>query len=601
MEAKKSILLAVFVLTAILPTISFAYTTQIHAPAVIANTDTGTLTVIQLNLTAGNGSVRITGPNVVGNSTLLSAKTAVQAAGTYLGVNTSRYDFTYFIENSINVSGPSGGLALTLLAVYAFKHEQLYNNFTVTGTISGSGAVGAIGGIYDKAGAAKQNGMEYLLVPTVQNGSTEDLLYYIAQQSFNLPVIEVSNLSQALSNASNSNATITRLGLNISQNYNLTSGSAPLMCPCNISYFSQLVNYTFGFVENETSSIPANFSSAASQLLGNIAQDRNIAAKGYLYTGADLAFLDYATAYMLAHAGSYTPSGALSLASNVSDYCSLLSPPQMTTLNYEYVAGGELRQSLAVVNLQTAVSEINSSSSTDSIIEAIGTIAQSQAWCGAANEMYNIASSIGGTPDIASQAMKIAARNSIKTASRYPGPYLSAAMLSYNQSQYAAALYGATYTTAFNSAGLSNYSENTQAQIESMARNATNGVWPTEFANSAMFYLQEAKSSPINSAGYISSAYSLALLADKLSSVNSYISDNLVQNTSQNYISPAIINLLQNNSAQIGALSSSIDGLHTELEFFAVLLLIIIAIVSILFMHLVLVLKKQKLVRHRRR
>ena len=58
--------------------------------------------------------------------------------------------------------------------------------------------MGLIGGAYNKVGAAKQGGMGFMFVPATAGSSFEALLYYLTQQSFGIPVVEVGNVSQAL-------------------------------------------------------------------------------------------------------------------------------------------------------------------------------------------------------------------------------------------------------------------------------------------------------------------------------------------------------------------------------------------------------------------
>ena len=231
-----------------------------------------------------------------------------------------------------NVSGPSAGIAFTLLAVYALRNEQLKSNFTVTGTITSNDSVGPVGDIYDKVGAAERAGLDYILVPAVQNGTGQDLEYYLAQQRFGIPLVEVSNLTQALQYASAQHAQVSPLTLNIIQSYNLSDiPAASLQCEnCSLSYFQKLVNYTFGFVGNEIALIPLNYSAVAAQMQKNLQQYEAISSKEYLYTAADLAFVEFRSAYTLANTGSFTTGSALSLASNISNYCTMLTPPQLT-------------------------------------------------------------------------------------------------------------------------------------------------------------------------------------------------------------------------------------------------------------------------------
>ncbi len=603
--------LAVFFATI---SMSFAYTTQIHAPAVLQNEDLGTLTTIQLNLTAGNGSVKILGPQTVGSSTIESARSAVQAATSYLDANAMHYNFTYYIENSVNVSGPSGGLALTLLAVYALRNQSIYNNFTVTGTISPNGSVGEIGGVTDKSQAAEQNGMNFILVPMAPQGSSEEFLYYISQQLYGIPVIEVSNLTQAVGYANaqaSQRPAIVPLSFNITQEYNTSVNPAQLQCSdCNSSYFIPLVNETFSLVNSTISAVPSEFSSAKAQMSSNMQQYAAIASKGYTYTAADMAFNEYIDAYTLAHSNSFTKTSAMSLASNVSDYCALVSPSQLTNTNYEYIAGGELRQSLASANLQEAISLINNSQSTDDIVSAVSMIAESQAWCNAASDMYGIASGIGGTPVYETKAMQTAAQQMLHSASQYSGLYLSAALISYNDSEYSAALYGAEYAKSFGSAlpsNITNASE--QSYIANLARNSTSGIWPLVFSNSAMFYLQQAADSTANttlSQSYTASAYTLAYLANGLSKINGYISANLAPGSStaaSGASSSQLTAAVSEQSLQINALENDVGMLQGAIEYLLVVMVVLLVVVLVILANTwrIIKLNKQHQPQHQRR
>ena len=87
---------------------------------------------------------------------------------------------------------------MTLLTLSGIEQKPLFGNFTVTGTINPDGSVGTIGGVYDKIQAAKSVGSEFILVPYVNNTTSEYLLYYLSQQTYSTPVIEVKNITQAI-------------------------------------------------------------------------------------------------------------------------------------------------------------------------------------------------------------------------------------------------------------------------------------------------------------------------------------------------------------------------------------------------------------------
>ena len=249
-----------------LAAISGAYVTQIHASAVLEGEYQGLLTVISLNVTPGNGMVRFGGLTEVNASTLYSAQAAVKYASAYLAANAMNYDFTYTIENTTgDVSGPSGGLAFTLLAISGMEQKPLGQNFSVTGTIQPDGTVGLIGGIYDKIGAAEKGGMGYMLVPAAPGSSIEALLYYLSQQARDIPVVEVGNVSQAIPYAFG-NAVPAPLNVNFSQSYNVSGiADSNITCAqCNTSMFGTLVNETLNFTGAYITNMSGNFGSARS-------------------------------------------------------------------------------------------------------------------------------------------------------------------------------------------------------------------------------------------------------------------------------------------------------------------------------------------------
>ena len=192
-----AILMLSMVLTCITAQAAVVGTSTISAPAVILENNTGEMTVISLTITTGNGTVRILGPQHVGNSTLYSAETAARYAAVVSHLNVSGYDFNYTIYNSSNVTGPSGGAALTLLAISALQHRRLSSNITITGTISPNGSIGEIGGAYDKAGAAARSGMAAILVPNASFDAFEEKEYLLAQSYYHIPLIQVANITEA--------------------------------------------------------------------------------------------------------------------------------------------------------------------------------------------------------------------------------------------------------------------------------------------------------------------------------------------------------------------------------------------------------------------
>ncbi len=514
---------------------------SIKAPAVIITNNTGSLTIINLTITNGNGNVSIKGPQYVASSTVYSARTAAYYASNYTNHKFNDYNFTYYIANAgDNVSGPSAGAAMSMLAVAAFDNRQLSNNFTMTGTILPNGSIGEIGGVYDKASAAKHDGMKFLLVPRVPQGSQEGELYLLVQTYFDIPLVQVANISQASYFAFNKNIDVLQnmTTYKFYSDYNVNSlPDATFKCSssCNYSIFGLLLNATFNLTRNEISNLSSSpkFSGVAANLSMVLNQSIEISKHNYVYTAADFAFLDYVNAFYFNGYPSNRTS-ALSLLYRIQDYCTNLSPPPLTTKNYNYVISAELRQLWGNYTINQVISSYNTSQiESDQILDELYAGAQSNGWCTAANLVYK-ESAQNGTYVAPSDSLRTVAYDRIQRALPYGDSlYLETAQQAYKEGNYPVAILDADYAYALSSAALQS-SSSSISELNNMsmtvAGNATFGVWATEFSNEAQFYVSESKMTANNTLAktYSQSAYSVALLAQQISNDTKIINDSFV-------------------------------------------------------------------------
>jgi PDZ domain-containing protein len=116
-----------------------------------------------------------------------------------------QYDYPVNIKiDTSDIGGPSAGLAMTLAIIDQLTPGDLTGGkqVAVTGTIDPQGNVGEIGGIEQKAVAAHAAHAKLFIVPqcTDPNGRAECLadLSRARKRVGNMPVVAVSNLSQAL-------------------------------------------------------------------------------------------------------------------------------------------------------------------------------------------------------------------------------------------------------------------------------------------------------------------------------------------------------------------------------------------------------------------
>ncbi|MCL4372375.1 hypothetical protein M1373_03600 [Candidatus Marsarchaeota archaeon] len=518
-------------------------TASIHAPAVILENNSGVITVINLTVTKGIGYVSISGPAVVGNSTLNSSVAAAHVASALLHKNFNDYNFSYDIYDAgANVSGPSAGTAMTLLALSALSGRPLMSNFTVTGVINYNGSIGLIGGAYDKIGAAKSGGMGFIMVPFAGNDSLESEIYYIAEKYFGIEVVPISNVSQAFAYASGAGS-IAGKGIRFDNYVNYSVSKIPqatISCSnfCNQSTIMSLADYTFNFTNSSllNASRYSGFKAITSNMSALLGEAQALSDKGYYYAGADIAFIDYLNSFMFQNP-HLTKQQGFDLLGSIEDYCSSLTPPNLTAVNYNYIANGELRQLWGNVTITSLLDQYNATAiDSDGILRNVYSGAEAYAWCNAASHIYSSGYGAGAAKVAPNSELGAIASSEISKAlsggdANVPGVYLISGEQALKSGNYPVALLDAAYIRTdevTNQSLLSN--AQLEAGIESMVNGTRYGSWATQFDAEALFYLNEsmlARNSS-NATNYLLNGYNAAMLAGFISNATSQIKSNLV-------------------------------------------------------------------------
>jgi len=105
--------------------------------------------------------------------TQYSIQIAKKVAEQYTKADLSKIDLAYRIEtNASLIEGPSAGAALSVATIALVLHRQLNSSVMITGTINPDGSIGPVGGIVEKAKAAKEAGAVLFLVPEGQSIQT---------------------------------------------------------------------------------------------------------------------------------------------------------------------------------------------------------------------------------------------------------------------------------------------------------------------------------------------------------------------------------------------------------------------------------------------
>jgi predicted S18 family serine protease len=128
----------------------------------------GSIMNISVELVPGKGRVLVQTKPLMGIVFQEAANTAVAVAGTRTGFDLSKSDVIFSIDSASRIDeidGPSAGALMTLLVISAIEKKPIDSSLTMTGTIDEAGHVGAIGGVVEKATAAKENGKTLFLIP----------------------------------------------------------------------------------------------------------------------------------------------------------------------------------------------------------------------------------------------------------------------------------------------------------------------------------------------------------------------------------------------------------------------------------------------------
>ncbi|MEA2033645.1 MAG: S16 family serine protease [Euryarchaeota archaeon] len=143
--------------------------------AVRSDTHSGVMGKVHVELKEGKGNVLVNTNPFVESTTQYSVREAVRVAENYTNINiTNRDIIVYFDINGTLIGGPSAGAAITAATIAAIENKEVRQDAAITGTIEEGGRIGQVGGVFEKAVAAEENGMELFLVPMGQ----KKLIYY---------------------------------------------------------------------------------------------------------------------------------------------------------------------------------------------------------------------------------------------------------------------------------------------------------------------------------------------------------------------------------------------------------------------------------------
>ena len=289
--------------------------TKVNVLAVAEGGD-GISAVLNVEARPGTGKTFTEVTTKTGFSTQESEKTARRYAERYLDRNLDDLDVFFSVDTEAGqIDGPSAGGAMAVALIYELKGWSLPSYMALTGTISDSGVIGGVGGIFAKVKAASDLGFKLVIIPAGQKdqtGSVEDggrtvvkevdLVEY-APANWGVIVAEAGTVTDAINIIQ---APLDANAIKRVEKEELPSFTpSPLTIPKNLEPFKAFAEK---IVENSLrttkeaedalrsgsvsdSDVIAVVTESISEAKTSAEEARGFLEKNYLYTGANAAFI----------------------------------------------------------------------------------------------------------------------------------------------------------------------------------------------------------------------------------------------------------------------------------------------------------------------
>ncbi|MFZ1399631.1 MAG: endopeptidase La [Candidatus Promineifilaceae bacterium] len=140
----------------------------------------GDILFIEVNLMPGKGNLTLTGQlGDVMQESARAALTYTRSQAEALGIDSERFEKTdihiHLPEGAVPKDGPSAGVTLTSALISAFTNRPIHRDVSMTGEITLRGRVLPVGGIREKALAARRAGIKKFILPKKNERDLENI------------------------------------------------------------------------------------------------------------------------------------------------------------------------------------------------------------------------------------------------------------------------------------------------------------------------------------------------------------------------------------------------------------------------------------------
>lgn len=165
----------------------------------VNNTERGVMAILQVYAREGSGHIFIDTMPLTEIDTQTSARIAREVVSSILDLDMNDYDLFIIIRSdSPAVGGPSAGAAIAIATIASLLNLSINPSVIITGAINIDGTIGEVGGILEKARAAAEHNATIFLIPYGQSKIQNIDIKEYAKSKWNLTVIEVKDITEAL-------------------------------------------------------------------------------------------------------------------------------------------------------------------------------------------------------------------------------------------------------------------------------------------------------------------------------------------------------------------------------------------------------------------
>jgi hypothetical protein len=460
----------------------------IGVPAVIS--DSGGIVPLTVKLIPGNGNVYLTTVPRTGVSLQQSADDAVHYAFASTGRDIGKCDILIIIGEKGSesyVDGPSAGAAMSVVTIAAIENKTPRTDAVLTGTVDTLGNVGPVGGLFEKALGSLRSGKTYFVNP-VDRVSDRMMLEQLKER-YGLVILQVETVDEA--------AGFMLDGENISDK-GLKALERPLpnvtaYSPRGLDRFAEITRNMITIENRSVAALPEATSddrNIKDYFNAEIARQFFVMDKGYLFTAANDAFLNYIDAGTIANVKTLDVDGKKAEVETCLDG---LGKSAKTSGNFEYLVGADLRKSWAMNKIANPT--IAKPQLAEEKYIVFNELMYADAWCRIAGELENVNAS--GAPMNESRLKELASAriSAAETADGQPSPdttdHLNSAKKLFDEGKYAAAIYDATFATVMRNSETGPPSD-LDAKIAEASSQQRSSLWGEIYQTQAMFLTQGA-------------------------------------------------------------------------------------------------------------